>query len=89
MGYTARAQAQPLRALSARKPSSRRKVAVSAELRAGTLRLTVVALGLVLGLSSAAVLPLLLPWHGQAALVAISMLLALLPFAGVTLVLAA
>jgi hypothetical protein len=61
-------------------------VAVSAELRAGTVRLTVAALGLVLGLSAAAVLPLLLPWQGQVALVLLSMLLGLLPFAGLALV---
>jgi len=61
-------------------------MAVSSELRAGTLRLTVVALGLVLGLSAAAVLPLLLPWRGQLFLTAVAMLLALLPFAAQALV---
>jgi hypothetical protein len=60
-------------------------VAVNAELRAGTWRLTVVAAGLVLGLSAAAVLPLLLPWHGQASLAALAFLLALLPCAGFVL----
>jgi hypothetical protein len=58
---------------------------VSAELRAGTLRLTVVAAGLVLGLSAAAVLPLLLPWHGQASLAGLALLLALLPVTGFVL----
>lgn len=53
--------------------------AVDPELRAGTLRLTVAASGLVLGLSAAAVLPLLLPWHGQAALSLVAMVLSLLP----------
>jgi hypothetical protein len=38
------------------------KVAVNDELRDGTLRLTLLALGVVLGLSAAASLPLLLPW---------------------------
>jgi hypothetical protein len=37
-------------------------VAVKDELRVGTLRLTLLALGVVLGLSAAASLPLLLPW---------------------------
>jgi hypothetical protein len=60
-------------------------VAVSAELRADTLRLTVVAAGLVLGLSAAAVLPLLLPWHGQASVAALALLLALLPCTGFVL----
>jgi len=61
-------------------------VAVSAELRAGTLRLTVAAAGLVLGLSAAAVLPLLLPWQGQATLAGLALLLALLPCTGFVLV---
>ena len=50
--------------------------------RVGTARITVTALGLVLGLSASAVLPLLLPWQGLATLAAISVLCALLPFAG-------
>jgi hypothetical protein len=58
---------------------------VSSELRAGTLRITVVAMGLVLGLSSAAVLPLLLPWQGEAVLALSTVLLALLPFLGLAL----
>lgn len=37
-------------------------MAVNEALRAGTLRLTLLALGVVLGLSAAASLPLLLPW---------------------------
>jgi hypothetical protein len=56
--------------------------AVDPELRAGTLRLTVAASGLVLGLSAAAVLPLLLPWQGQGVLSLLAMLLALLPAGG-------
>lgn len=51
-------------------------------IRVGTARITVTALGLVLGLSASAVLPLLLPWQGLATLAAISVLGALLPFAG-------
>ncbi len=58
---------------------------VNAEVRAGTLRLTVAATGLVLGLSAAAVLPLLLPWQGQATLVLLALALALLPCAGLLL----
>ena len=54
-------------------------MAVSAELRAGTLRLTVAAAGFVLGLSAAAVLPLLLPWQGQGVLSLLTLLLSLLP----------
>jgi hypothetical protein len=42
----------------------------------------VAAAGLVLGLSAAAVLPLLLPWQGQAVLAGLALLLALLPCAG-------
>jgi hypothetical protein len=61
-------------------------VSVSPELRAGTLRLTAVALGLVLGLSAAAVLPLLLPWRGQLLLTVVAVLLALLPFGALALV---
>jgi hypothetical protein len=60
-------------------------VAVSAELRAGTLRLTVAAAGFVLGLSAAAVLPLLLPWQGQGVLALVALLLSLLPCAGLLL----
>jgi hypothetical protein len=57
-------------------------VALTAEeLRARTLRLTLTALGLVLGLSSAASLPLLLPWSGRLVVVLMVGLLALLPFA--------
>lgn len=59
--------------------------AVNAELRAGTLRLTVAASGLVLGLSAAAVLPLLLPWQGQLVISLLAMLLSLLPGAGLLL----
>jgi hypothetical protein len=47
---------------------------------------TVTALGVVLGLSAAAVLPLLLPWRGAALLAALSMSLAALPFAGLAYV---
>lgn len=57
-------------------------MAVSDELRAGTLRLTVAAAGFVLGLSAAAVLPLLLPWQGQGVLAFSALLLAVLPSAG-------
>lgn len=53
--------------------------------RAGTALVTVTALGLVLGLSSAAVLPLLLPWHGMLMLAVPSVALALLPFVGLAL----
>lgn len=49
--------------------------------RAGTARITVVALGLVLGLSATAVLPLLLPWQGAGLVGAISAGSALLPSA--------
>jgi hypothetical protein len=55
---------------------------VDPELRAGTLRLTVAASGLVLGLSAAAVLPLLLPWRGQLLLSLLAMVLSLLPGLG-------
>jgi hypothetical protein len=54
---------------------------VSDELRAGTLRLTLTALGLVLGLSGAAALPLLLPWSGRVLVVALVSVLAFLPWA--------
>lgn len=57
-------------------------MAVTDELRAGTLRLTVAAAGCVLGLSAAAVLPLLLPWQGQGVLALVALLLSLLPCAG-------
>jgi hypothetical protein len=60
-------------------------MAVTPEQRAATLRLTLGALGLVLGLSSAAVLPLLFAWSGQLALTALSLGLSLLPFASVLL----
>jgi hypothetical protein len=57
-------------------------VVVSAEqARAGTVLLTVTALGVVLGLSAAAVLPLLLPWRGAALLTALVVGSSLLPFA--------
>lgn len=56
---------------------------VSAEqARAGTALVTVTALGVVLGLSAAAVLPLLLPWRGAALLAVLAVSLSLLPFAG-------
>jgi hypothetical protein len=48
--------------------------------RAATLRFTVAALGLVLGSSSAAVLPLLLPWRGQLLLSVLTAVLAVAPF---------
>ncbi len=54
--------------------------------RVGTARITVTAVALVLGLSSAAVLPLLLPWQGAGVLGAVSMLLSALPFVGFWLV---
>lgn len=49
--------------------------------RAGTLRFTVAALGLVVGVSAAALLPLLLPWRGQPFLSALAAGLAAAPFA--------
>lgn len=49
--------------------------------RAGTLRFTVAALGLVLGVSAAALLPLLLPWRGQLLLSSLAAGLAAAPFA--------
>lgn len=52
---------------------------LNAELEAGTLRLTFGALGAVLGLSGAAVLPLLLPWQAQALIAGLSALLGFLP----------
>lgn len=54
--------------------------------RAGTARITVTAAALVLGLSSAAVLPLLLPWQGAGVLGLVSTLLSALPFIGYGLV---
>lgn len=48
--------------------------------RAATLRFTIAALGLVLGVSAAAVLPLLLPWRGQLLLSVLAASLALAPF---------
>jgi hypothetical protein len=56
-------------------------VQVSPEQRAGTLRLTLAAMGLVLGLSAALVLPLLLPWHGELALIVLAGGSGLMPFA--------
>jgi hypothetical protein len=53
---------------------------VKAEDRAFTLRLTLVAVGLVLGLSSAAVLPLLLPWQGELTLIALASTAGAAPF---------
>jgi hypothetical protein len=53
--------------------------------RAGTLRFTVAALGLVLGVSAAAVLPLLLPWSGQLTLSLLAAGLAGGPFVGLAL----
>lgn len=53
---------------------------MTSELRAGTLELTLGALGVVLGLSAAAVLPLLLPWTGEATLALLAMALGFLPF---------
>jgi hypothetical protein len=53
--------------------------------RAGTARLTVTAAALVLGLSAAALLPLLLPWQGFVALTCATVVLALLPFAALAL----
>jgi len=60
-------------------------VAVSAEQRAATLRLTLGAVGLVMGLSAASVLPLLFPWRGQLLLTSLAMALALAPFAATLL----
>lgn len=59
---------------------------VSPEQRAFTLRLTLATTGLVLGLSAAAVLPLLLPWRGEVLLMALAALFGALPFAGVAVV---
>jgi hypothetical protein len=58
---------------------------VSPALRAGTLRLTLAAMGVVLGLSAAGVLPLLLPWAGEVTLVLSAMAFSFAPFAGVWL----
>lgn len=60
-------------------------VAPRDSVRAGTARITVTALGLVLGLSASAVLPLLLRWQSLGVLAALSVLLAVLPFAGLWL----
>ena len=54
--------------------------------RAVTARITVTAVALVLGLSSAAVLPLLLPWSAAAVLGVLCVLLSALPFVGFWLV---
>jgi hypothetical protein len=54
--------------------------------RARTLRFTVAALGLVLGVSAAAVLPLLLPWQGQLTLSLVAAGLAASPFGALSLV---
>lgn len=54
--------------------------------RARTLRFTVAALGLVLGVSAAAVLPLLLPWQGQLALSLVAAGLAAAPFVALSAV---
>lgn len=56
-------------------------MAVNDELRDGTLRLTLLALGLVLGLSAAAALPLLLPWSQQLTVALLVALAALSPWA--------
>lgn len=61
-------------------------VIAASQARAGTALVTVTALGLVLGLSAAAVLPLLLPWRGAALLATCGVSLSLLPFAGLGLV---
>jgi hypothetical protein len=67
-------------------PRWRLLVEVSASQRAGTLRLTLAAMGLVLGISAALVLPLLLPWRGVLTLVALAASCALAPFLGPVLV---
>jgi hypothetical protein len=54
--------------------------------RAGTTLVTVAALGVVLGLSAALVLPLLLPWSGAAAIAFGCVGLSLSPFIGFWLV---
>lgn len=54
--------------------------------RAGTLRFTVAALGLVLGGTAAAVLPLLLPWQGQLVLSLCAAGLSASPFVALWLV---
>jgi hypothetical protein len=61
-------------------------VIAASQARAGTALITVTALGLVLGLSAALVLPLLLPWRGAALLASCGVALSLLPFVGLTLV---
>lgn len=60
-------------------------VTTAEQARAGTALVTVAAIGLVLGLSAAAVLPLLLPWHGAVLLAGLGVGLALLPFAALAL----
>ena len=60
-------------------------MAVTSELRAGTLQLTLGAMGVVLGLSAAGVLPLLLPWTGEVPLVLLAAGFGFLPFGGVWL----
>lgn len=60
-------------------------MAVDGEPRAQTLRFTVAALSLVLGMSAAGVLPQLLPWSGQALLTAVATGLTLAPFAALWL----
>ncbi len=55
---------------------------VKPEQRAFTLRLTLAAVGLVLGLSAAAVLPLLLPWQGQLGLMLLAGCCGAAPFLG-------
>lgn len=55
-------------------------MAVNEQLRRGTLRLTLIALGLVLGVSAALSLPLLLPWAGRLAVASLVGALAGAPF---------
>jgi hypothetical protein len=88
LGDTALALAQALRARQ-RGDAPERSCSVVTDhdvVRTGTARITVTAAALVLGLSSSAVLPLLLPWQGEAALASTSLLLSLLPFAAFALV---
>jgi hypothetical protein len=59
---------------------------LSREPRAATLQITVLALSLVLGLSGAALLPLLMRWTGEALLVSLAFALASLPFVGLWVV---
>jgi hypothetical protein len=58
---------------------------MSQEPRAGTVQLTLIALGLVLGLSGAAALPLLFSWAAQPGLTASCVALAVAPFVGYSL----